>query len=296
MEASMNAPADRPIIVGIDGSQEGQRALDWGVDEALRRSRPLVVVHAFDLIRYASPLLGEPSIGERRQAAESLVAETVSSLRDNPRAQQLDIRPVVETGRAPGILLEQGTDAEMLVVGSRGLGGFTDLLLGSTSLQVASHATRPVVVIRGGDEASPGPSAGRVVVGFDESEHSRPAMAFAFEAADVRAIGLTAVHAWMSPPLMPTVTPPYEWQQAATDEQSVLAAALASWRDKFPNVSTDAKAVRGDPATALIDESRGAELLVVGSRGAGGFRGLLLGAVSHAVLHHARCPVALVRG
>jgi nucleotide-binding universal stress UspA family protein len=185
----------------------------------------------------------------------------------------------------------------VVVVGHRGLGGFTGLLVGSVGVQVAAHAAGPVVVVRP-HSAAAGASAGRVVVGIDGSPLSRAALGFGFEAAARRGVGLTAVHAWTEPvstgpgDMLPLV---YDADDVDAEETRLLAEALAGWAEKYPDVPVDRKVVRGRAAEALVAESAGAALLVVGSPGRGGFTGLLLGSVSQAALHHADCPVAIVR-
>lgn len=182
------------------------------------------------------------------------------------------------------------------VLGSRGRGGFSRLL-GSTSLRVAERAPCGVVVIRlAGEDAPPGSSAGRVVVGIDESSRSEPAIDFAFEQADSRGIGVTAVLTWLGPDIDSTVSPAHEWEQAAQDEQALLSERLLSGRrDEYPDVDIVEKTVRGDLTAPLVDESPGAELLVVGSHGRGSLGRMVLGSVSQALLHQAHCPVAVVR-
>lgn len=183
----------------------------------------------------------------------------------------------------------------MVVLGSRGRSGFSRLL-GSTSLQVAMHAPCAVVVIRlAGEDAPPGPSKGRVVVGIDDSSRSERATDFAFRQADSRGIGVTAVLSWIGPDIDSTASPAHEWEQAAQDEQALLSELLAGRREEYPDVDIVEKTVRGDFTGALVHESPGAELLVVGSHGRGTVGGIVLGSVSRALLHRAHCPVAVVR-
>lgn len=158
------------------------------------------------------------------------------------------------------------------------------------------HASCGVVVVRAvGDDAPAGPSAGRIVVGTDGSLHSVRALRWAFDQAQERGVGVIAVRAWLSPTTYGSTFLVDEWRQLKKEAQEALAESLAPWREQFPGVDVVERSVPGEPATALIDESAGAELLVVGSHGRGGFGGLLLGSVSHAVLHHAHCPVAVLR-
>ena len=184
-----------------------------------------------------------------------------------------------------------------------GLGGFGELLVSSTAVQLASHASCPLVVIRpraAGVQPSPGSASGRVVVGIDGSTASDDAVQFAFAEARLRGVGVTAVHAWEKPPydVPPShdPLPPYlVADELATTESGLLAGLLGAWPSKYPDVDLRTEAVNGDPVEALVTRSPGATMLVVGSRGHGGFSSLLLGSISHGVLHHARCPVVIIR-
>ena len=194
---------------------------------------------------------------------------------------------------AEGLIRATHTGA-MVVVGSRGRGGFAGLLLGSVSQHVATHATGPVVIVRDGAGRADGP----IVVGVDEGDESDVALAAAFEEAALRAARIVVLHAYL--PAVRTwgldLPPEPEDEQARrTTESDRLAAIVAPWRDKFPAVPVEVVAVEGQAAARLVDASATAQLVVVGSRGRGGFAGLLLGSVGLHLLHHAGCPVLIVR-
>jgi nucleotide-binding universal stress UspA family protein len=283
---------ERPVVVGVDGSKEADAALRWAADEAQRRRRRLRVVCAVDLT-LAAGRYPELTVPARRSAQDVL---DVARARVHEWTPEVHVDMAADDGRASTVLLGQTPHAELLVLGSRGRGGFASMLLGSTALQVAMHAQCPVVVLRAGVEGSPtGSSGGRVVVGTDGSRQSAAAVSLAFEEADLRGVGVTAVRTWLGPELDVEAPPAYEWEQEEKNEQARLAEDLRIWRSRFPHVDLVEKVVRGGPAPTLIAESAGATLLAVGSHGRNGFRGLVLGSVSHAVLHHARCPVAVVR-
>jgi nucleotide-binding universal stress UspA family protein len=281
-----------PVVVGVDESGSSA-ALRWAVDEARRRSTRLGIVHALEGNSEAFIRANPVFAAAERRAAEQVLDTAAATAR--AMAPGLDVRPVLGAG-PPGVaLLARAPGAELLVLGSRGRGGFTGLLLGSTSLHVAMHASGVVVVVRAVDRVSTGPSAGRVVVGVDGSPSSDCALRFAFARAQHRGLGLTALRAWPSPAVYVDVPRSRLWEQAEKEEQAQLSEALAAWRERYPDVDVVERTPMRDAAAALIEESVGAEILAVGSRGPDGFSGLLLGSVSHAALHHARCPVAVVR-
>lgn len=208
-------------------------------------------------------------------------------------APEVTVDGAVVPGAASAVLLAESSAAELVVLGSRGLGGFAGLLLGSTAVQVSAHADCPVLVIRG--EV---PASGPVVVGVDGSELSEQAVAFAFAEASRRDTELIAVHAWLYPtPVGPGDILPlvYDLDAFREQEERVLAESVAGWSERYPEVTVRQRLVRGSPGGALVEQSRTAQLVVVGARGRGALGGLLLGSVSHAVLHHAESPVAIVR-
>jgi nucleotide-binding universal stress UspA family protein len=285
---------DAPVVVGVDGSTEALLAVDVGATLAAERSRPLRIVHAFiwpELRVPLGPAPGAPSDSGLRADADRIVSAAVDRARD--RLAGAAVTAQVVTGAATPVLLEEAETAALVVVGSRGLGGFSGLLVGSVAVQLAAHAACPVVVAKGQPDR-----AGDVVVGVDGSPKGEPAIGFAFEAASVSGARLTAVHAFQFPvhgepgDMLPLV---YDADQLAEEEAAVLGEAIAGWRERYPDVVVRSLVVRSRPTRALVSASEQARLLVVGTRGRGGFTGLLLGSVSHGVLHHAACPVAIVR-
>jgi nucleotide-binding universal stress UspA family protein len=271
------------VVVAYDGSESSRVALTWAAGAAAARGLPVLVVN----------VLTDAS----RAVAERMLLAAEHEARREVTGVELETRvcegPVVPT------LLALLDDAEMAVVGSRGVGGFSELVLGSTALRLVEHARCPVVVVRSLGFEAPGPEADRVLVGVDGSAASSEAIGFAFAEASLRGCGLTAVHAWEPPfveiPVKGIAS--YEEFLAAIErtEMRVLSESLAGWREKYPDVDVRQRLVRGSPARILVESSPGARLAVVGSRGQGGFTSLLLGSVSHAVVHHARCAVAVVR-
>ncbi|MGW4146710.1 universal stress protein [Streptomyces albogriseolus] len=286
------------VVVGVDGSPSSLVAVEAAAREARWRGAGLRVVHAFlwpamHAPRGRSPL-GPPE-GEPHNRVEHLVAEAVTRARDT--APGVEVSHVVVTGEPVTVLEAQSRAADLVVVGSRGMGGFVGLLIGSTAAHLAAHGRCPVLVVReGGDEKGP------VVVGVDGSAAGERAIEFAFAEASLRGAPLRAIHAWTL-----WNAPPSELHEGADTyvampegvaeaEERLVSEALAGCRERYPGVSVESRAPRGQTREALIEASRSARLLVVGARGRGGFAGLMLGSVSQAVLHHAHCPVAVVRG
>ncbi|WP_129337009.1 universal stress protein [Cellulomonas endophytica] len=287
---------NRPVVVGYDGSAHARQALTWAAEEARRLGRGLRLVHVAgtavlqdmmvsDLTSTLATQLGTRVLTEGERLVHDLAP-------DVPTTTALDLRESVPAG-----LVAESSAAELLVVGSRGRGGFAGLLLGSVSTAVVAHAHCPVAVVRLPD-GPPQTARGPVVVGVDGSPLSEQAIALAFDRASRLACPLVAVHAWDLPTIVgptPAWTPD-EVEELRTAEKALMAESLAGHSERYPDVEVRAQVARGSAASVLLGAAHDAALLVVGSRGRGGFRGLLLGSVSQAVIHHATCPVLVVRG
>ncbi|MGW1339502.1 universal stress protein [Kribbella sp. NPDC002412] len=281
----------RPVLVGVDGSVSAQGALAWAAAEASYRHCPLQIVHTVTWPAIGNPLdmTGATPIGNGvREASRWILDEAENHARH--LAPGLVVSAELFVAGAAPTLLSQAEDAELVVVGSRGLGGFRGLLVGSVSATLAAHAPCPVIVVRPQRDgtAFPADPTGRIIVGVDGSELSTAAIRFALKEAARRHVGVTAVHVTMPPRRQPAA-PGVIIDQA---ERQLFDESLDQLR--VPGIDLQARVVHGHPAQVLIDESLGAELVVVGSRGRGGFAGMLLGSVSHAVLQHAHSPVAVV--
>lgn len=289
-------PSGHPVVVGIDHSPQAQAALRYAADLADKRRLPLRLVHAFERSQFEVGPRGRWSpdmSGALHNAAQQLVDEALDFVHTSHPAVEVASR--LEPGSSTEQLIGESETAHTVVVGTRGSGGFADMLIGSTTLHVASHARCPVVAV----PASADESATRsgVVVGVDGSAVSEPAIAYAFDAAADRGTALTAVHAWYditrtgAGKMMPLT---YEPDEVVAEERLALAESMAGWQEKYPDVHVEHKVVYGHPVPALLKASRDAELLVVGCRGLGTVRSVVLGSVSHGVLHHATLPVAVV--
>lgn len=281
----------RPVVVGVDGSESALRAVRWAARTAAFRHRDLLVVHAYGAVdptllvdaeiwrRYQEDLLDNARDVARQAAATARAA-----------APSLAVTEEVVDGPAAPALLERAGDG-LLVVGGQGASGLGGTLVGSVASTVATHAVGPVVVVRGEEPEEP---VAPVVVGVDGSPTSASAIDFAAATADAESCPLVAVHTWWDP-LVDTVPEAFLDLEAITDdERRVLAEQLAGRSGAYPDLDVSMVVERTRPSRGLLDHAHGARLLVVGTRGRGGFAGLLLGSVSRTMVHRATCPVAVV--
>ena len=291
------------ILVGIDGSPDADAALAWALREAVLRSARVTVLYAFRVREFAGPFNREISLDKERDEARAMVEQSLERVA-GPGHRDVDVDATAVTGRgaADAILRHRG-EADLIVVGSRGLGGFPGLLLGSVSHQVAAHADVPVAVIPRRLEVDAGGDGTRaVVVGVDGSDASVRAVRWAVDEARLRQVTLTAVYVYRS---LREAAPfdafaGIEKQQLDELESHASGTALHKL-DRLLADAGDTSGVTierhvesGSPAKVLTaDAADERTLLVVGSRGHGGFRGLLLGSVSQQCLHHARGPVVV---
>ena len=287
-----------PVVVGIDGSESARMAADWAADEAARRRARLRIVHANLWPTVLMPG-GHYPIQDQQPTLESgqkMVHEAAEQAR--LRHPGLTVDEEVVTAPPADLMLTESRTAQLVVLGSRGLGGFTGLLVGSVSSAVAGHGACPLVVIRTSNPDGQPPTEGPVVVGVDGSPNDTPALRFAFEAADRRGAALIALHTWSD---VSVEVPEREWHRfldweaVADSERRLLAERLAGWQQEFPDVQVQRVVTRDRPVRSLLRAAEPAQLLVVGSRGRGGFTGMLLGSTSRALLHHSPCPLAIVR-
>ncbi|HKT01536.1 MAG TPA: universal stress protein [Rugosimonospora sp.] len=270
---------EHPILVGYDGSAASTAALRWALGEAERRSLGVRVVRVLDIPRRANPTPASRAteahmFDEAEVALDQIAATATAGLR-----RAVPLTTAALAGPVVDALCEQSRQASLTVLGSRGVGGLAGLLLGSVSVAVAAHAHSPVAVVREHMSAAPGRP---VLVGVDGSDVAGLALEFAFAEAAARGVRLRAVHAV-----------PGEGAEPAG--QQLLTRALEPYRRRYPQVTVVERVVPGTPGPLLATASLDAQLVVVGSRGRGGFHGLLLGSVSQQVLHRAGCPVAVVR-
>lgn len=293
---TMDTMGKQTIVVGIDGSANSDAALDWAVSEATGRK---LCLHLFSAgnqqllagsSMYIDPLLDASLRREAIVAADKQVA--AASARARRLSPLVDITTSSAVDGAASGLVRLSTHADSIVLGRSGHGSVVGTVLGSVAMQVVGHAHCPVVLVH--KSAGDAYVARGVVVGIDGSSGSELALAYAFEQASWRGAPLRVVHAWAAATLFGAS------QEVRDDEvhqvQLAISETMVGWSEKYPDVevlnslSKDASAV-----LALAEAGRDAELLVVGSRGRGGFRSLLLGAVSQGVVAHTTCTVAVVR-
>ena len=277
------------VVVGFDGSSAGDRALDWAADEAQQRGLRLHVIHVWQ----PPPIL--PAGFSVPSMPDSEVVLQDAQTRVTKIAPDVELTTQASPGAVATALVDASVEADTVVVGARGhrRSGVRDF--GSTAWQVATHALCPVVVVHDLRDAAARTS---VVVGVDGSRGAASALAYAFARADRAGLDVVAVHGWHQTALDNLHYDRDADLQIRTLQQLQLAQ-LASWvapaATRFPHVAVRSVAVQEHPARALLHEAELAQLVVVGSRGLGGFRGLLLGSVGMALLREAEAPVAIVR-
>ncbi|MFI2368016.1 universal stress protein [Streptomyces sp. NPDC018833] len=306
--------SQRTVITAVDGSAESLAAAAWAAREARLRGLPLHVLHAWQDWSPAfahAPFTGTDTTPGgttvTQHWAERIPRDVVDRLRETHPGLHVSVEQVF--GRPAEVLLSAAKKAEVLVVGSRGLGTLGGFLAGSVSLPVIAQAECPVVVVRAGeraeDELRPGPGDNGtdqgqyldVVLGLDLTRPCDELLAYAFEAAAARAATLRVVHGWNAPLAVgyaPAAVDPCHGVAMGLREASALTDALRPWRGKFPDVEVTEQCVVGRAADHLVDASEDASLLVTGRRIRRAVMGTHIGPVTHAVLHHAKAPVAVV--
>ncbi|WP_439681439.1 universal stress protein [Embleya sp. MST-111070] len=282
-----------PIVVGVEPTEASGLAVVWAADEAARRRLPLRLVHALDWPTGADR---GPGASTHRQTWNERFRKVGTRALEEARAVVAARHPgvvaesVLLDGAPISVLPGQARDAAMIVVGSRRLSATTELLVtGGIATSITAHARCPVVVVREPEHSDADPRT--IVVGVDGSRRSAPAVAYAFEEAARRGAAVVAVHVrQLSTGLIVGLHTGEELREGRIR----LAETLAGWGEKYPDVSVRREVVVGHPVKVLTDAAEHALALVVGTRGHGGFAGMLLGSVSQGLIHHARCPLVIV--
>jgi len=278
--------SQQPVLVGYDASADADRGLEWAAEYAKLRGLPLQVYASSGDLEY----LPEWTMDKREEVVKSWLDRAADRLRE---AGVEDWTTTSGTGRVVPDLIAASKTSAMVVLGAQGHGVVGGMVIGSVSQHLTRHASCPVVVVRGAHA----PSSKRVVVGVDGSDISQKALEFAFEYASWTGQSLVVVHGRainaMNGPFDVDVAPAVAGEMESVDR--LLSESAAGLREKYPDVDVTLEAVPMPAVRALADASVNASLIVVGTRGRGGFLGLLLGSVSSTVLQHAQCSVAVVR-
>ncbi|WP_405995293.1 universal stress protein [Streptomyces sp. NBC_00986] len=292
----------RSVVAGLDGSPESRAAAEWAAREAELRGLPLKIVHVWEPV--PDPLAQAPLLGAETQQhwSERIPREAGEGLR--LRHPGLDVTEEQVTGTPVDALLDAAKDADLLVLGSRGLSGVGGFLVGSVGLAVVARAELPVVLVRADEQAadegemdpasatSPRP----VVLGLDADAPADAVIEFAFAEAARRGAGLRVVYGWSLPPY-------YAYglaldaglhEEISREETDTLTEALRPWRQKHPAIEVALEPRVGSAADHLVDASREASLIVIGRRIRRGALGAHIGPVAHGVLHHSTAPVVVV--
>lgn len=288
------------VVVAVDGSPASNNAVRWAANTAAKRGVPLRLASSYTLPQF----LYSEGMVPPQELYDDLQRETLSTI-DDAREIALSVNPDLLIGHAVAegspidMLLEMSRDAAMIVMGSRGLGGLSGMVLGSVSGAVVSHASCPVVVVREDNPVNDENKYGPVVVGVDGSEVSRRATEVAFQEAQARGAELIAVHTWIDSQVQApgagfAITED-RWEEVHTEKSELLDNYLRELGEAYPGVQMGKIITRDRPVRALTEAAEGAQLLVTGSHGRGGFKGMLLGSTSRALLQSAPCPMMVVR-
>ncbi|WP_248961129.1 universal stress protein [Sphaerisporangium perillae] len=281
-----------PIVVGVDGSPSSLEAVAWAGAEAALHGAPLRIIHAALQWTHHVPLVPQPEHWGPKEAEAA--QELLQRATNRARAGHPDVRVSAEivNGAPSEALVAAAEGAWLVVMGNRGRGGFTELLLGSVSRYVASRAPCPVAVVRERHDRE----RGEIVVGVTGRPDQQPVLEFAFREAESRGAALRVLHAWTHPSSAPGDILPvvYDIDAVGREEELLLAEVIAGWREKNPDVTLTQQVVREHPAKALIEASAAHDLTIIGAH-AGTRASFGLGSTAHAVAHHARGPVVVVR-
>ncbi len=289
------------ILVGVDGSAAALGAVRWAARDAALRNVPLTLAHVVDapLPEWFEVAALAGSRQWQEQRARDFIESAIKIAKESTGEcgpVQIDSK-VFHSATVP-TLVGVSTEVEMVVVGYRGHGGVLDRsFLGSVSSALVYHAHCPVAVIHDDEAMIRNAARAPVLVGIDGSPASEAATAIAFEEASRRGVGIMALHAWTDPRVSGSkgLYQDSKWDAQLSEEEETLAERLAGWHERYPDVGIRRRIEIGDPARWLIEASKQAQLMVVGSHGCSRFRGKLLGSVGAAVVNRAKIPVIVAR-
>ena len=288
------------VVVAVDGSPASDNAVRWAANTAMKRNIPLRLAASYSMPQF---LYAEGMVPPQ-EVFDELQRETLQTV-DRAREIALEVAPDLHIGHAVAegspidMLLEMSKESTMVVMGSRGLSGISGMVLGSVSGAVVSHASCPVVVVREDNAVTEANKYGPVVVGVDGSDVSRRATEVAFEEAAARGAELHPVHTWVDTQIQGPgagyAVSDDHWKAVQAEKDELLGKYLDDLAEQYPDVAVKKIITRDRPVRALAGAAEGAQLLVTGSHGRGGFKGMLLGSTSRALLQEAPCPMMVVR-
>jgi nucleotide-binding universal stress UspA family protein len=284
------------IVVGVDESPAAKIAVQWAARDAELRKIPLTLVHAISPEIATRPNVRLPAGLARwqRDRGRRLVDDAFKVVEEVcQRGGPAEVHNEVLPSAAVPTLVDLSKDAELVVAGSLGSGRWPGRLLGSVSSGLLRYAHCPVAIVHDEDPLRSHPSQAPVLVGIDGSSASESATAIAFDEASRRNVGLIAVHAWNDAHV--SEWPGINWSATELIAYEVTAERLAGWQERYPDVPVHRIVVCDQPARQLVRRAEDAQLVVVGSRGRGGFAGMLVGSVSETVAQMARVPVIVAR-
>ena len=278
----------KPIVVGVDGSGHSWRAVMWAAHDAALRGCPVRLIHTLPRWEGDFPVFPPGRFEEAERHGREVVEEAASLVRG--MHPDLEVTTHLPMGTPTQALLAEAESAHSVVLGAKGE-AVGNMLMGSTTLQLAGHAPCPVVVV---GHAAAGHH--RVVVGTDGSPDSTRALQYAFEEASLRKARLRVVNALGLPQGWPKhlLRPLPEDNEEVDVRRKEVESQIAALRDQYPDVTVEVHVHRLDPVPVLTNASHRADLLVMGSRGRGGFHGLAVGSVTHKLLHFVGCPMVVI--
>jgi nucleotide-binding universal stress UspA family protein len=283
------------VLVCVDGSAASDAAVAWGAREASMRRLPVTLMHAIPPVVVGWPVgqlyadMPEWQMNNAQHAVDQARKTLRASLSES---EPPEIHTEIVYSSVVPALIDASKNAWIIVAGSQGLGALGRLLLGSVTTGLVHHAHCPVAVVHSNESAVPDSNA-PVLLGIDGSPASEAATALAFDEASRRGVGLLALHVWSDVGVFPVLG--MDWRDRESEGEEILAERLAGWQERYPDVRVERLLFCDKPSQWLLAESEHAQLVVVGSRGRGGFPGMLLGSVSSAVTQAAKVPVIVVR-
>ncbi|WP_082958189.1 universal stress protein [Mycobacterium alsense] len=292
-ESAEESAEKSAVVVCVDGSAASDAAVAWATREAIMRKLPITLMHAVAPVVVGWPV-GQlyAQMPEWQHDGAQDVIERARKAVDaaSAGASPPEIRTEVAYSGVVAALIEASKEAWMIVAGSEGLGAMGRLLLGSVTTGLLHYAHCPVAVIH---ESASVDTDAPVLLGIDGSPASEGAIALAFDEASRRGVGLRALHVWSDVGVFPVLG--MDWRDREREGEEILAERLAGWQERYPEVHVERLLFCDKPSRWLLEQSEHAQLVVVGSRGRGGFPGMLLGSVSSAVAQSAKVPVIVVR-